>query len=300
MTITCTDNFTDPGVFYNDTYAPPSALSLRTLGLPLVTRPPRDQPIVYIVSDGTLTASITRYVTITDAGLPVITLNGPPQMTLLVGETYTELGATAFDECYGNLTDIISIETPPQLFQGRTGLFTVWYSVSDAAFNVAYARRSVQIVQSTTASLQPNSSSTTTLSSQSTSDSNSPTTIITTIAITTTTTTAPLSKTVLIFDTDFSQIITAVFLRLLQAQLSAHGIGINKIHDITLTAGSTVATILSEPTTAAQIETVATQICVNSSCAQLAPSTQSTSARECVMFVVTSCFCLLAKVGCCA
>ncbi|GGI56352.1 immunoglobulin-like domain-containing protein [Winogradskyella haliclonae] len=84
-----------------------------------------------------------------DTTAPVITLNGSSNISLELGETYTELGATATDNVDGDLTS--SIVTTGSVNTSLAGTYTITYSVSDAAGNNASATRTVTVNPDTTA-----------------------------------------------------------------------------------------------------------------------------------------------------
>ena len=105
----------------------------------------------YSVNDGTNTA-VTQIVTITitdvaepDNTAPVITLSGASSITLTVGDSYTELGATAQDDRDGDISsDIImtgAVDT------STAGTYTVRYNVQDAAGNDAIEVRRTVVVE---------------------------------------------------------------------------------------------------------------------------------------------------------
>ncbi|WP_430467059.1 immunoglobulin-like domain-containing protein [Winogradskyella ouciana] len=71
-----------------------------------------------------------------DTEAPVITLNGSANVSLELGETYNELGATATDNVDGNLTASIVIGGDA-VDTNTEGTYIVTYNVSDAAGNVA-------------------------------------------------------------------------------------------------------------------------------------------------------------------
>jgi len=81
---------------------------------------------------------------ITDTTAPVITLHGEQNITLTVGESYVELGATAMDDVDGNITDCI--ETVSTVDTTTVGDHTVTYTVSDTAGNQATAMRYIHVV----------------------------------------------------------------------------------------------------------------------------------------------------------
>ena len=58
---------------------------------------------------GNAATEVTRTVSVTDTTAPVITLVGDAQITVEVGSTYTDLGATASDNYDGDISaDIVT------------------------------------------------------------------------------------------------------------------------------------------------------------------------------------------------
>ena len=95
--------------------------------------------ITYNVSDmaGNNATEVIRTVTvIADTTAPVITLNGGSNITLNLGDTYTEQGATAIDNVDGDLTSSIVIGGDT-VDTNIPGTYSVTYNVSDAAGNAA-------------------------------------------------------------------------------------------------------------------------------------------------------------------
>lgn len=70
-----------------------------------------------------------------DTTAPVITLKGTATVTLDLGDTYTDAGATANDDKDGDLTT--SIVTTNPVNTSQVGTYTVKYNVTDAAGNAA-------------------------------------------------------------------------------------------------------------------------------------------------------------------
>jgi hypothetical protein len=71
----------------------------------------------------------------TGEGVPVITLTGDANITLTVGDTYTEQGATATDAEDGDITgDIVTAGT---VNTAASGVYTVTYNVTDSDGNAA-------------------------------------------------------------------------------------------------------------------------------------------------------------------
>ena len=94
--------------------------------------------VTYNVSDaaGNAATQVTRTVNITpDVTIPVITLLGESEVSLELGSTYTDAGATAVDNIDGDIT--ANIVTVNSVDVNTVGTYTVTYNVSDAAGNAA-------------------------------------------------------------------------------------------------------------------------------------------------------------------
>ncbi|MBW1296019.1 immunoglobulin-like domain-containing protein [Aquimarina litoralis] len=93
--------------------------------------------ITYNVSDvaGNNAVQVTREVTVVDTTIPVITRLGSATVTVEIGTTYTDAGATAFDSLDGDITgDIVTVNP---VNTSVLGVYTVTYNVSDGAGNDA-------------------------------------------------------------------------------------------------------------------------------------------------------------------
>jgi hypothetical protein len=66
---------------------------------------------------------------------PVITMLGTSPVTIIVGSTYTDAGATALDNVDGNITENIVTVNPVNI--NTVGTYTITYDVSDTAGNPA-------------------------------------------------------------------------------------------------------------------------------------------------------------------
>ncbi|MHC5060059.1 MAG: immunoglobulin-like domain-containing protein [Planctomycetota bacterium] len=99
--------------------------------------------VTYSASDSSCnSAQITRTVVIQDNIAPVLTLNDPDPIVLACGDTYAEPGATATDECDGNVPvaiggDTVDTSTPGEYF--------VTYDATDDSGNSA-----VQLIRTVT------------------------------------------------------------------------------------------------------------------------------------------------------
>ncbi len=100
----------------------------------------RPYVLAYTASDSSgNTTTVKREVIITDDAIaPVITLLGDAEVTLNVGDTYEDAGATASDNKDGNLTPFIddggSID---EVDTSKAGEYTITYDVSDFSGNAA-------------------------------------------------------------------------------------------------------------------------------------------------------------------
>jgi uncharacterized protein YxjI len=101
----------------------------------------------YNVSDssGNAAVTVTRTVNVVDTTAPVITRLGSSPVTIQVGSTYTDAGATALDNYNGNLTS--SIVVTGSVNTAVVGTYTLSYNVSDSSGNAAVTiTRTVNVV----------------------------------------------------------------------------------------------------------------------------------------------------------
>ena len=99
-------------------------------------------------SSGNAASEVTRTVSVTDTTAPVITLVGDAEITVEVGSTYTDLGATASDNYDGDITaDIVTVNN---VDTSVVGTYTVTYNVSDSSGNDASeVTRTVSVTDTT-------------------------------------------------------------------------------------------------------------------------------------------------------
>ena len=99
-------------------------------------------------SSGNAASEVTRTVNVTDTTAPVITLVGDTQITVEVGSTYTDLGATASDNYDGDITaDIVTVNN---VDTSVIGSYTVTYNVTDSSGNAASeVTRTVSVTDTT-------------------------------------------------------------------------------------------------------------------------------------------------------
>lgn len=78
-----------------------------------------------------------------DIKAPVISINGGGTINLSVGDTYTEAGATAYDDTDGDVS--AKIITTGTVNTNVAGTYTITYTVSDTAGNIGTATRTVVV-----------------------------------------------------------------------------------------------------------------------------------------------------------
>ncbi len=112
--------------------------------------------VTYNVTDssGNVAVQKTRTVNViaaVDNVSPVITVVGSSTVSLTVGTTYTDAGATALDDIDGDITDNIVTVNPVN--KDVVGTYTVTYNVSDSSGNPAVQKtRTVNVVAVITSS----------------------------------------------------------------------------------------------------------------------------------------------------
>src|SRR5690554_6167840 len=151
QTIEACDNYTELGATANDPcfgdisgsiVIDASAVNTAVVGTYTVTYNVDD-------ADGNPAAQVTRTVKVVDTTAPTITLNGANPQTIEACGTYNELGATANDPCFGDITGSILIDASA-VNTAVVGTYTVTYNVTDAAGNVAtQVTRTVNVVDTT-------------------------------------------------------------------------------------------------------------------------------------------------------
>ena len=117
---------------------------------PVNTSSPGTYQVTYNVSDAASNAAAQQFrtVQVSDTTAPVITLVGSDPETVECGDVYTDAGATASDDCDGDLSG--SIATVNSVNTAVTGVYTVTYNVSDTATNTALeVIRNVNVVDTT-------------------------------------------------------------------------------------------------------------------------------------------------------
>lgn len=133
--------YTDAGATARDNYDGDITSRIVKTGA-VNTATPGVYTLTYNVSDaaGNAATAVTRTVivqavVVVDTTPPVITLNGAAAMTLTVGATFTDPGATAVDDRDGDIS--ARIVKSGAVNTAAAGTYILTYSVSDAAGNAA-------------------------------------------------------------------------------------------------------------------------------------------------------------------
>ena len=123
--------------------------------------------VIYNVADssGNNAIPLIRGVDVVDTTAPIITINGASTVSIQVGSTYTDLGATATDNLDGDLTASIAVNN--NVDANTVGTYTVTYDVTDAAGNQA-----IQVTRTVNVDSAPNNAPSVDSVTLSTSDSN--------------------------------------------------------------------------------------------------------------------------------
>ena len=136
VTIEVGDTYIDAGATATDTYDGDITSSIVTVSN-VDTAIVGIYSVAFNVSDtsGNAAAEVTRTVNVVDTTVPVIALLGDNPVTIEVGDTYIDAGATAADTYDGDITS--SIVTVSTVNTAIVGVYTIWYNVSDASGNTA-------------------------------------------------------------------------------------------------------------------------------------------------------------------
>ena len=147
MTVEVNGSFADPGATATDTFEGDLTDQISDSGT-VDTTSLGNYTITYQVSDSSgNTAIVSREVSVSDTTAPVISLTGSSPVTIEVGTTYADEGATATDDFQGDLT--ASISDISNVDSTTVGTYSVVYNVSDSSGNAAnQVTRIVEVVDS--------------------------------------------------------------------------------------------------------------------------------------------------------
>ncbi|MDB4465759.1 DUF5011 domain-containing protein, partial [Akkermansiaceae bacterium] len=144
VTLEVGGSYDDPGATFSDNYDTELTVTINSSAVDASVLGSYD--VIYSATDGSgnVADQVTRKVTVVDTTPPVITLNGDAEVTIEMGSTYTEQGATVSDNYYTGLsaTPTGSVDT------NKVGTYEITYSVTDGSNNTGTATRTV-IVEDT-------------------------------------------------------------------------------------------------------------------------------------------------------
>jgi hypothetical protein len=139
MTVECHGSFGDPGATANDdcegsvNVTTSGSVDANTTGVYTLT---------YSACDSLSHCSaVTRVVTVSDSGLPVVTLNGSSSMTVECHGTFSDPGASVSDDCDASAT----LSTNGTVNVNVVGNYTLTYTATDASANTGSATREVVV-----------------------------------------------------------------------------------------------------------------------------------------------------------
>ena len=111
-----------------------------------VERTKTEEKITYKVKDSSGNAfTVERVIVYHDPIPPELTLKGDATITLALGQTYTEPGFTATDNCDGDITDRVTVTGTVDT--SKVGTYTLEYAVLDSYENAATAIRTVKVYE---------------------------------------------------------------------------------------------------------------------------------------------------------
>ena len=150
VTVTASTAFDDPGVTCTDETDPNPSLDFDTVDIDLNT--PGDYTVTYTCTDSSGNSSTATW-TVTviamdaeppeaDTTDPVITINGDNPLTITVGSTYEDAGATCTDETDGPR----QVTTDSTVNISMQGTYTVTYTCTDLSNNTDIDTRIVEVV----------------------------------------------------------------------------------------------------------------------------------------------------------
>lgn len=136
-------SFTMPGTAYQEEGY--TAADLRDGDLTAqVQRTEQNGRVYYSVTDAAgNTAKRVRHINYQDSVAPELTLLGDAEVSIKAGTAFTDPGATAVDNCDGDITDKIAVEGAVDIY--RAGTYTLTYSATDSFGNTATKERVVHV-----------------------------------------------------------------------------------------------------------------------------------------------------------
>ena len=150
VSVECKDTYSDAGATADDCCDGDLTEQVATDDSSVDTDVPGTYTVTYDVSDDSANAAdtVTRTVIVEDTIPPEITLMGESSMTVECGDEFEDPGATAYDDCDGDVTDCGG--TGSGVDPSQPGEYTIEYNASDSAGNEAETvTRTVTVVDTT-------------------------------------------------------------------------------------------------------------------------------------------------------
>ncbi|HEV2863474.1 MAG TPA: PxKF domain-containing protein [Pyrinomonadaceae bacterium] len=150
VTAECHTSYTDQGATVTDNCsATPTLASTSNVNIDV----PGTYQVVWTATDaGGNTHSATRTVTVVDTIKPVITMNGPASLDVLLHSTYVDAGASATDSCAGT----VPVTATSTVNTHAIGTYTVTYTATDPSGNAAIpVVRTVRVIYDFTGFFSP-------------------------------------------------------------------------------------------------------------------------------------------------
>jgi hypothetical protein len=156
-TVTIGGVYVDAGATSTDNVDGNITASIITAGLPVDTSATGTQTVTYTVTDGagnsTSSVRVVNVIAVpVDTIPPVITMNGGTPITITIGSSYIDAGATAYDAVSGTTT---VIEIFNNVNTSATGTYSIVYSSTDAALNSATTSRTINVIPTAADNIAP-------------------------------------------------------------------------------------------------------------------------------------------------
>ena len=155
--------YTDPGVTANDNYDG----DITNLIVYTGTVDPNTTGTYYLQynvsdSEGNDAITVTRTINVVDQIAPTISLFGSQSITIEVGSSYSESGASAIDNYDGNISSLIQVSG--SVDSSVVSIYTIEYDITDSSGNAATTvARTVNVVDTTKPVISLNGSATVTI-----------------------------------------------------------------------------------------------------------------------------------------
>ena len=150
VTVECHTSYTDAGATASDNCL---GAMTPTANSNVDVNTPGTYQVVWSATDGgNNTGTATRTVNVVDTTAPVITLNGANPITVILGSTFTDPGATANDSCAASFAATASGSVNTNVI----GSYTITYNATDPSGNAAIAvTRTVKVIYNFTGFFSP-------------------------------------------------------------------------------------------------------------------------------------------------